>query len=333
MPNDTLEANTCMADEVLLMPETTRYAGELIDAASRRSIRIRRNGDADVHIAPDDDRLIVDFFYHEGQFWQAIIPLDGVDQVFGQAFNFSKAKTRDGANGREIVYDRNGLPKRKIRLLNHLQCRFTLKVGFFVELYPLDGDTSGAPTHQIDDFIYTVEAVGPWGVGFGLWDGFQGNLVSVHRFMSTREMVFERIVVENQYVTETPALPLEDAEKRTLLAQSLLRSHRAGMTEIYYLVRVCGTNNCTSNPFQILDNVARKNLAQRIGSFFYRLPLNPRFYLWIRGMDSDPSVRKLVRSEFEVYVLEPETQQRKRDYVRERTRALRAAREARKSRR
>ena len=85
-----------------------------------------------------------------------------------------------------------------------------------------------------------------------------------------------------------------------------------------------------SHPFQILDQVVRYSLPQRIGMFFYRLPLNPRFYLRIRGMDSDRSVRKLVRTEFDDYIRDPATQQRKRDYVRERTRALRAARQARR---
>ncbi len=329
MSNENLGSDTGAGDEIPRMPKATRYAGESVDVSSRHSINIRRNGNTNVLIDPHDNRVVVDHFFHEGVFWRAIIPVDGVNQVFGQAFNFSKIKTRPGANGPETVYDRHGMPKRKIRLLNHLQSRFTLKPDHFVELYPLGGDPRGTPTHQVDDFVYSVEAVGPLGIGFSLRDGLQGNLISAHRFLSTREMVFERLVVENQYVTESPALPLEDSEKRVLLTQSLLRSHRAGMTEVYYLFRVCGTNNCTSNPFQILDNVVRYRLVQRIGSSFYRLPLNPRFYLRIRGMDSDPSVRKLVRNEFEVFIRDPETQQRKRDYVRGRTRALRAAREAR----
>ena len=116
-----------------------------------------------------------------------------------------------------------------------------------------------------------------------------------------------------------------------MLAKSLLRSHSAGMSERYYLYRIRGTNNCTSGPFQILDAVVNYGFLQQIGSMLYRLPLSPRFYLRARGMDSDPTVRKLVRAEFAEYIDAPETQKRKREHVRFSTRAIRAARKEREA--
>jgi len=303
-----------------------RYAGQPLDDSSRRSITIL--GDANPEIGDDDATVTLGDFYHVGTFWNAVVPLDAVNEVFGQAFNFSKPKTKPGPDGPEIVRDKQGVPKRTVRMLNHVQSRFTLKMGHYVELFSSERDPSGEPEHRVDDFVYSLEAVGPVGVTFNIRDGLAGNLFSAHRFMSTQEMVFERIVVQSQYVTESPALPIDEREKRALLIQSLLRSHCAGANEQYYLYRFCGTNNCTSNPFQILDRVVDYSLLQRVGSQIYRLPLNPRFYLRMRGLDVDPTVRKLVRDEFEDYIGDPVTQQRKRDYVRSQTRALRAARKA-----
>ena len=134
--------------------------------------------------------------------------------------------------------------------------------------------------------------------------------------MSTREMVFERIVVENMYVLESAALPLDDAQRCAALTASIIRSHRAGMEETYYLYRCFRTNNCTSSPFHEIDRIAHYNFLQRLGSHLYRLPLNPRLYLRLRGLDADPSVRKLVRAEFQAYISDPETVRRKRAYVR-----------------
>ncbi len=322
------DSSNSRSEPSTLMPQGSRYAGQPVDSSSRRSVRIASGGGGQELIGSTDTRVVVDYFYHAEVFWTAVVPLEGVDQVFGQAFNFSKPRTKPGANGPEFVLGKHGLPKRKNPILNHVQSRFRLKPGSFVELYPLGADPTGAPAHRIDDFVYSLEAVGPVGTSFNLRDALAGNSISAHRFFSTEEMVFERIVVENQYVTESSALLLDDAEKRAVLAGSLLRSHHAGMTERYYLYRVCGTNNCTSSPLQIVDTVKNYSLPQRIGSTLYRLPLSPRFYLWIRGLDSDPSVRKLVRDEFEAFVQAPETRKRKRDYVRRMTRARRAAREA-----
>ncbi len=315
-------------DGPLIMPRNSRYAGQTIDVSSRRSIVIRPTRQRDELIAPGDARAIIDYFYHEGKFWSAVIPLDGVAEVYGQAFNFSRMKTRQGAEGREIIVGKNGLPKRSIPILNHVQCRFTLRPEFHVGLYPLGDDTNGKPVDRIRDFVYSAEVVGPAGVAFNIRDGLAGNLLNAHRFLSTREMVFERIVVENQYVTESPALPIAQSDQRELLVRGLLRSHAAGMTEAYYLYRFCGTNNCTSNPFRVLDRVVDYRLAQRIGALLYRMPFNPRLYLRVRGLDADPSVRKLVRTEFTEYIRDPSTQRRKRDYVRRQIRARRAARAA-----
>lgn len=319
-----------MSQDQPLMPTGSRYVGETVDVSSRRSIDIRSDPDGDCLVDSSNTSVLVDYFYHDGEFWTALVPVDAIDQVRGQAFNFSRPKTIPGENGPEIEYGRDGLPKRILPMLNHVQSRFVLKSNHFVELFPLGTEEYVNPVHRINDFVYSMEAVGPAGVTFNLRDGLAGNLLSAHRFLSTREMVFERIVVDGHYITESPSLPLQDHEKRNLLIHSLLRGHRAGMNERYFLYRFCGTNNCTSNPFQILDQVVRYSPRQRIGSMFYRFPFNPRFYLRIRGMDADRTIRRIVRSEFDEFIHDPETKKRKREYVRSFLRKVRASRAARK---
>ncbi len=269
----------------------------------------------DEFLAQNFSHLAVDYFFHEGRFRTAVIPLDGVTDVFGQAFNFSAVKIRKVAGGTEVIHDRHGLPKRKLPVLNHVQSRFRFQSDKRIRLYSLHSTDFSTPIAELDDCVYSLEVTGPYGVKFNISDGLRGNLLSAHRMLSTQEMVFERLVVERQTITESPPLPLNKDEKRSLLLESILRSHRAGMTEPYYLYRCCGTNNCTSSPFQILDRVVQYNLLHRIGSLLYRLPLNPRLYLRVRGLDTDPRKRRYVRDEFAEYINRPETRTRKREYV------------------
>ena len=312
------------ASSEFVMPSGSKYAGLPIDVSSRRSIEIRPGESGEKLIAENESHATVDYFYHNGTYWRAIVPLNGADAIVGQGFNFSKPRTRKGKNGREIILNKFGLPKRTIPILNHLQTRVTMKPDQPVKLYELGSEDFGEPAHVVRDFVYSVETAGPAGIEFNLRDALRGNLLSAHRFFSTQEMAFERLVVQNQLVTESPPLPLNEEEKRKLMIRSLIRAHHAGMSERYYIFRICGTSNCTSNPLQILDSVVQYNLRQKLGSLFYRLPLNPRFYLRIRGLDSDPSFRKIVRTEFEDLIQDDRVQKRKRTFVREQIRIRRA---------
>lgn len=302
----------------LRMPAWSRYAGALVDASNRRSIELREPDRDSLTTDAECKEATVDFFYHAGAFWTAVIPLDGVESICGQAFNFSRPRTRSGPTGREYLFDRRGRPRRTIPCLNHVQTRFNFQSDRSVFLFPLGAKEFHSPAVQIGQIVYSIEAIGPAGVGFNLRDALAGNLLSAHRFFSLEEMVFERLVLENQFVAESPPLPLSAEQRRALLIASLLRGDRAAMSEVYYLYRCFGTNNCTSNPFQIVDQVVHYRFMHWIGSMLYRLPLSPRGYLRIRGLDSDPSRRKLVRDEFAEYLAAPETRQRKRTLLKQR---------------
>lgn len=306
-----------MLAECPVMPAWSKYAGKPIDLTSRRSIEQVDSG--------SQDTIVVDYFYHGGEFWRAVFPVDGVREVRGQAFNFSEMRTRVTKEGREVVLDRRGLPKRKIPIAYHVQTRFSMDPSKPVRLYPLGTTEFDEPTHELLEWVYTIEANGPVGWDFSISNGMRGHLLSVHRFISMEDMVFERIAVENQYVTETPALPISDDAKQELLRRSIARSSQAGMTERYILFGCWGTNNCTSNPFRILDEVVRYRFRHRLGALFFRLPIAPRLYLRMRGLDVDPQSFKLVRDEFAEFIERPEIKKRKRTYVRELIRQRRLA--------
>ncbi|PHR89059.1 MAG: hypothetical protein COA78_36035 [Blastopirellula sp.] len=291
----------------ILMPSSSCHAGQLADCSCRRSICIIPKDERPELISESDTHATVDYFYHEGKFWRAIIPLGSLLQISGQAFNFSEPKTNQG----EILFNKHGLPQRKMPFLNHVQCRFTLKPKSPVQLFPLGSEQLDTPDHEINDFIYSLEAVGPVGVNLNLKDGVGGDMLSMHRFVSMQESVFERVVVEGMYVTESAPLPIREHEMRALLTIALTRSHQAGTSEPYYLYKFLRTNNCVSSAFKILDSVIQYRWFNKIGSMLYRLPLNPRFYLWVRGLDSDTSFRKLMRNEFADYIQDEKTQLRK----------------------
>lgn len=292
----------------ILVPKRSRYAGLPADVSMRRSIELQIG-------TLNEDRAIFDYFFHEGVYWRATMPLDGVEYIFGQSMNFSKKKMTQGNDGPEVVRDKHGFPVPTVPILNHLQTRFVLKPGEYVELHPLGSDTSGAPRCRVNDFIYSLEIIAPYGVEFSLRDGFCGDFLAAHRFVSTTDVVFERIVVQNYDIVESPPIPLSDEEKRAALTESLKRSHQAGTHETYYLFHLIGTNNCTSIPFHILDKVRKYTFWQRLGTMLYRLPLSPRWYLRIRGLKYDPSGRKLLRNQFQGYINDLKTQRRKREYV------------------
>ena len=291
---------------VRIMPSWSRFAGQPIDTSSLHSLQI-------IDALSQPDRWVVDYIYHLGTYWRAAIPVNGVEQVLAQCYNFSNPRTKWGTGGKEILRNRNGAPRRRIPVLNHLQARFVFRPDQTVKLYSLDSDHSSEAHHELDDLVYSVEAVGPPGYTYSLRNAMGGHLVTAHRFVSMQEMAFERLVTEDQYLTESPPLPLTEHQKRQMLIETIQRSDRAGMTEPYYLLRLFGTNNCASNPLQILDNVVDYSRTRRLSSALYRLPLNPRLYLRMRGMDSDPSVRKLVCDEFHDFIHDPRTQQRKEE--------------------
>ncbi len=151
-----------------------------------------------------------------------------------------------------------------------------------VELYPPDAEPGMPPVHRIVDFSYSVEAVGPHGRRWNVADAMLGNLALVHRFLSTEEVVFERIVRARMSVLQSPPLPLEAQLLDTMLHEAIRESDKAGLTRPYFMFRLpCSAANCTSEPLKLLDDVLRTGRLRRR---FYRFPVHPRGYLKLRGL-------------------------------------------------
>ncbi|MEM6655980.1 MAG: hypothetical protein AAF596_09270, partial [Planctomycetota bacterium] len=71
------------------MPAWSRYAGRPVDDNGRLSINAGGAG-----IADGATHATFDYFRHEGANWRAVVPLGGVQRVYGQTYNFSAPKTR-----------------------------------------------------------------------------------------------------------------------------------------------------------------------------------------------------------------------------------------------
>ena len=304
-PNRVMRSHHCRH----VMPSGGRFAGQPIDTSRSRPVsiqgeRLDRFGRR---------RLIVDHVYHEGAFWTAVIPIDGVDQISVQFYNFSApCKMNRTESESDTSLDQQGMPKYSNPFLNHIQLRISFQASNEIDLYPLFGEDGDIPMHSVADLCYSVEAAGPKGYDFDWRNTVFGNLVTVHRFTTMQEMVFERLVAEDQCLVESPPLPLTPTQKAEVLLRALRRSQQAGLSETYYLIRMIETNNCASNALKILDSVMKGTLRQRLASHLYRLPISPRLYLQLRGIDPDPGYRKRVRDEFHDFINAPQTQVRKR---------------------
>lgn len=247
---------------VPLMPEWSAYAGEAFNLTERRPLVI---------LSETDAAFVVEGFYHRAEFWKAVIPKTGVSAIIGQRFNFSKQKRQQDGTTRSSLF-----------FVNHVQARIRMEPDHAVELYPPEEEPTAEPAHRITDFSYSVEAVGPYGRRWNLRDALLGNLAIVHRFLSTEDVAFERIMRERMTVLESPPLPVEAELLNKMLHQAIRESHTAGLSRPYFMFRLpFSATNCTSEPLKLLDGVLHTPRRRR---FLYRLPIYPRGYLKLRGL-------------------------------------------------
>jgi hypothetical protein len=273
----------------ILMPRWSGYSGERFNLTERRPLSI---------LGEADDTITVTGFYHQGTFWKAIIPKRGVDEIVAQRLNFSKPKRQS-----------DGTSKPSIFFLNHVQARLKMESGSAIELYPSCGELKGKPAHRILDFCYSVEAVGPHGRRWNVADALLGNLAVAHRFLSTTDVVFERIILSRMTVHQSPPLPLEAQVRDQLLVAAVQKSHDVGLTKPYFMVRLpCSAANCTSEPLNIVDDVCKAPAWQH---FFHRLPIHPRGYLKLRGLWQDGKATPTLNAEMVDWMAGDEARQRR----------------------
>lgn len=245
-----------------VMPAWSAYAGEPFNLSERRPLVI---------VAESDESFVAEGFYHQGEFWKAVVPKRGVAEIIGQRFNFSKPRRSDDGRSRPSLF-----------FANHVQARLTMEPERALKLFPGGADTTGEPAHRVNDFCYSVEAVGPQGRRWNLTDALLGNLALVHRFLSIEDVAFERIVRERMTVLQSPPLPLEPEFLNRMLVEAVRQSHAVGLSRPYFMFRLpFSATNCTSEPLRLLDDVLRSPHWQRS---LHRFPIHPRGYLKLRGL-------------------------------------------------
>jgi hypothetical protein len=279
---------------VPVMPEWSAYAGEALNLSERRPLVIQQE---------TDEEFVVEGFYHRAEFWKAVIPKYGVAEIIGQRFNFSKPRRRNDGTATHALF-----------FANHVQARIRMEPDRAVKLYPPGAETAGEPAHRIDDFSYSVEAVGPFGRKWNTRDAMLGNLAIVHRFLSTEDVVFERIIRERMTVLQSPPLPLESDLLNTMLHEAIRESNDAGLSRPYFMFRLpFSATNCTSEPLKLLDGVLRTPLRRR---FLHRLPIHPRGYLKLRGLWQNGGQQPTLNEQMAAWIASDEAKARREIHVR-----------------
>ncbi len=290
---DSRGYNPSMIDDVasaeLVMPSWSAYAGQPFDLSERRPLTV---------VSEDEQAVLVSGFYHQAAFWKAVVPKQGVAAISGQRLNFSKPwRGPDGATRSSVFF------------LNHVQARVQMRADRPLLLYAADAEPAGEPSHRIADFSYSVEAVGPRGRKWNLTDALLGNLAVVHRFLSTEEVAFERIVRARMTVVQSPPLPLDGELLDTMLHEAIRQSAAAGLEHPYFMFRLpFSATNCTSEPLKLLDGVLR---TPHWRSRFYRFPVHPRGYLKLRGLWQSGQTVPTLNEQMADWIASDEVRQRR----------------------
>ncbi|REK10749.1 MAG: hypothetical protein DWQ37_14975 [Planctomycetota bacterium] len=276
-----------------VMPKWSAYAGQPINTFERRALAIATES---------DEAFVAQGFYYQGEFWKAVIPKSGVAAIIGQRMNFSPPRRNSDGTSRPSLF-----------FLNHVQARLKMDPDRPLCLYPPEADQEGEPAHRITDFCYSVEAVGPLGRKWNTQDALLGNLALVHRFLSTEDVAFERVMRERMTVLQSPPLPLEAEFRNRLLAEAVRESHAAGLSRPYFMMRLpFSATNCTSEPLKMLDEVLRTPRSRRV---LRRFPIHPRAYLKLRGLWTEGQMIATLNDEMAAWIQGEGGKQRREIHV------------------
>ncbi len=258
------------------------FEGQPIDTTERRSVRILTAAEAAPY-APGPGDVVIANFYHTdprypGKFWVAKVPADAVDNVIFESWNFSWLSKK--------------IPILKyIPTAAHNEIRFQLKPGMGMTLYPQE--SAGPPLdHTVSDFVFSVEAVGPKGVGFSFSGGVGKHFIAAHRLKSIEASYYERVVRDREKVKQY-RLDLDPKTKQDLLLNALAMADGAGMHTMYHLYK----KSCTTEAYRLIDRTLKYGPLTGPMQFFHRIPIFPYTYLRLRHLVDRKSVLPTLNDE------------------------------------
>lgn len=137
-----------------------KYQGQCMDASEER---------AAVILSEDSTQITFANFWHEGKFWIATVPLNGIDRgIF------------------HTEYLESDIPMLKPA---HVQMRFVMKNNFVVQLVPQAGKDKAVPPQTINDLLLSIEYMAPRGVEYDLIPGELKAFKIAYTFFSAQAQV------------------------------------------------------------------------------------------------------------------------------------------------
>lgn len=188
------------------------YKGQCIDTCRFRKSHLLENGAR---------HQVVTNFQHQGKFWLAEIPLDGVEKI-------------------DVAFEEFA-PK-----INHVYLRFRFKQGQPVILRS-QTDPS-VPSVKLHDFIVSPEGSPARDSNYTMKNGLLNDYLITYRLVSAAD-VYQWSYVKLKHPTRQHRLKIDDArELRRILEASLDASRTRSLNEVYNLI----SNNCATSTIDLV---------------------------------------------------------------------------------
>ncbi|MEN9810805.1 MAG: hypothetical protein RLZZ488_2372 [Pseudomonadota bacterium] len=195
------------------------HKGECADTTSARSVMLLPE-------SSDSNVLRVANVGHNGSFWVAEFPKNGVEEVIFQMERFPA-----------------------IVPAAHTQIRLKFKKDSPVRL-----------TNQLDsrkqihllEFALSTEAIGQKGWNYDIFKGMKDEYLTAYRITSLADKYKWMVVTQKHSVVQWP-LNLDEKEKQLVLPAYVKRATEKGMTSTYHTL----WRNCTNELFKVFDSTLR----------------------------------------------------------------------------
>lgn len=255
-------------------------AGLCMDTSFRRAVDLLAEGDALAYGGRPSEEWVISNFYHEGRFWVARIPKNGVKDVIFQVEHFST-----GSQVGDVVNE-------VVLISGHGQVRFDMKDGQEVVLVPQrPEDRSKLSNVRLASFVVSGEAIQKPNDHFGLVSGLKNDFAIGKRFVSLSSKAKDMVVDQGHRVDQYRIKPHRDAAKRDARRQEFLaaavqqsvrqaQAIRANNPEMYNTA----FEMCFTEAFDIFDKVTEYLPIQRRLVWKKRVPALMGYYLFQRGL-------------------------------------------------